>query len=524
MHYVRACPSQVARPRPIEGMHRAMLEDSLEFQITASGWEADRSASLHSFEILDTPRESDFDDIAKLASKITGAPIAVVNLVDTKRQFFKAEVGLGVRSTPLETAFCRHALLEEDVLIIPDATKDTRLNCNPLVTGEPHIRSYAGALMKTDDGYPIGTVCVLDYSVREFTEDQVEMLRFLARQAMTQMELRRTVSSQNRLLTRALSAERAKANFERVVRQASDFIGIADGEGKVVFLNDAARDLVGLATGDDIPSSVMEYIAEADHELFREQVVPVIKSGESCEKEIRLKHFGTGNVVPALYTMFPIREDGGDIIGYGVVTKDMTEMKAEEERRADMMGEAAHRIKNTLSIVQAIVSQSLRASGTVADVKDVITKRVAALAKAQDVLTSAEDAMADIGDVVSSALAPHDSGVGRFEIDGPTSRLTSRQALGLSLALHELATNAAKYGALSGDNGKVEIKWNVEEDGAFRFSWSESGGPQVSVPTRVGFGSQLIRRMVAPYFDGEAYLDYDPYGVRFTLSGKLISK
>ncbi len=132
--------------------------------------------------------------------------------------------------------------------------------------------------------------------------------------------------------------------------------------------------------------------------------------------------------------------------------------------------------------------------------------------------------MADIGDVVSSALAPHDSGVGRFEIDGPTSRLTSRQALGLSLALHELATNAAKYGALSGDNGKVEIKWNVEEDGAFRFSWSESGGPQVSVPTRVGFGSQLIRRMVAPYFDGEAYLDYDPYGVRFTLSGKLISK
>ena len=106
--------------------------------------------------MLDTPREADFDELAQVASEVCGTPIAVVNLVDTARQFFKAEVGLGVQLTPLETDFCAHTLLEEDILVIPDATKDSRLDCNPLVTQEPHLRAYSGALLKTGDGMPIG--------------------------------------------------------------------------------------------------------------------------------------------------------------------------------------------------------------------------------------------------------------------------------------------------------------------------------------------------------------------------------
>lgn len=499
-----------------------LAEELNDFALTPSGWDEEaRSAALHSFNILDTPREHDFDDIAKIASHICGSPIAVVNLVDTKRQFFKAEVGLGVRSTPLETAFCRHALLEQDVLVIPDATIDHRLNDNPLVTGEPHIRSYAGALLKTADGHPIGTVCVLDYRVREFSDDQVEMLRFLARQAMVQLELRRTVAAQQKLLSRTRAAEQQRANFERVVRQASDFIGIVDPQGKVLFLNDAARDLVGLQAEEPLPPDVMDYIIEADHQLFKEQVVPAVKSGQSCEQEIRLRHFGTGEVVPALYTMFPMRDDEADVIGYGVVTKDLTQLKAEDARRDGMMAEAAHRIKNTLSIVQAIVSQSLKRATTVEDAKAVISDRVAALAKAQDVLTATDGAVADISDIVASALAPHDAGANRFSVKGSARHLEARQALGLSLALHELATNAAKYGALSADDGKVEIEWTIGDDGAFKFNWTERGGPLVKTPIKTGFGSQLITRMVSPYFAGSAALEYHPEGVCFTLRGTL---
>ena len=158
-----------------------------------AGWEARRVEALQRYEILDTPPEPKFDEIAKLAADICGTPIGVVNLIDEGRQFFKAEVGLGVRSTPLETSFCAKAILEEDFLLIPDATADARFACNPMVTGAPHLRFYAGALLKTSDGFPIGTVCVLDYESRALTELQQRTLKVLARQVMDQLELRLTL-------------------------------------------------------------------------------------------------------------------------------------------------------------------------------------------------------------------------------------------------------------------------------------------------------------------------------------------
>ncbi|MBD9388460.1 PAS domain-containing protein [Agrobacterium sp. AGB01] len=486
--------------------------------------EEQRSAALHSYDVLDTPREEDFDDLARVASEICGAPIAVVNLVDTTRQFFKAEVGLGVRSTPLETAFCRHALLLEDTMVVPDATKDPRFDCNPLVTDAPHIRAYAGALLKTPEGLPIGTVCVLDYNVREFSDQQIRMLRFLAKQTMTQLELRKRIALQRRLLLRTRKAEQEKTNFERVVRQSSDFIGIANERGEVVFLNDAARALVGLASDVQPPKSVIDYLAEADKAAFLEEIKPAIKSGNSCEQELRLRNFATGVEVPALFSMFPIKDGDGQLIGYGVVTKDITAQAEEAERKAQIMAEAAHRIKNTLSIVQAIVHQTLKNSPTLEQGRDAIVKRVNALAMAQDILMGAGNSAADIMSVVTSALAPHEAGDGRLSWDGPDHRLEPPQAIGLSLGLHELATNAVKYGALSGDVGNVKITWTVEADGRFELQWTEQDGPPVVEPISTGFGSRLIRRMIGPYFTGETTLEFPPEGVRFRLTGKLPPK
>jgi signal transduction histidine kinase len=149
-----------------------------------------RLMALDRYEILDTPREESFDDVARLAADICGTPIGVVNLIGSGRQFFKAEVGLGVRTTPLETSFCAKAILEDDFLLVPDATVDPRFDCNPLVTGDPQLRFYAGALLKTKDGYPIGTLCVLDVAPKQLTELQQRTLRILAKQVMDQLELR----------------------------------------------------------------------------------------------------------------------------------------------------------------------------------------------------------------------------------------------------------------------------------------------------------------------------------------------
>ncbi|MET0241061.1 MAG: ATP-binding protein [Sphingobium sp.] len=152
--------------------------------------EARRLRALERYDILDTPREKAFDDIAQLAADLCGTPIGVVNLIGEGRQFFKAEVGLGVRETPLETSFCATALLEEDFLLVPDATLDGRFACNPLVTGEPHLRFYAGALLKSPEGLPIGTLCVLDHQPRALTPLQQRSLSVLAGQIMTQLDLR----------------------------------------------------------------------------------------------------------------------------------------------------------------------------------------------------------------------------------------------------------------------------------------------------------------------------------------------
>ncbi len=483
--------------------------------------ESERSAALHSYDVLDTPREAEFDELARVASDICGTPIAVVNLVDTTRQFFKAEIGLGVRSTPLESAICAHALLEEDIMVIPDATRDKRLECNPLVTEAPHLRAYAGALLKTAAGLPIGTICVLDYQPRQFTETQIRMLKFLARQTMAQLELRRRVAAQRALLIRAKRAERDRAHFERIVRQASDFIGMADRSGKVVFLNEAARDMLGIDAGAVVPSHVDGFIAEEDLHSFRQEVVPLIRSGESFDREIRLRNFRTGETFPALYTMFPLRSADGEIVGYGVVTKDISEQKKEEERRAHLISEAAHRMKNTLAIVEAIVSQTLKNASSLEHGRQSISNRVRALAQAQDILCAAEGTAADIITVIESALMPHDPGDLRVRYAGPSHPLSAAQSLGLSLAIHELATNAAKYGALKGDSGNVEIGWTVSGDGDFFLEWKENGGLPVVAPVATGFGSKLIQGLVAPYFGGTAVHEFLPDGVRFTLAGKL---
>jgi len=134
--------------------------------------ESGRLQSLRSYGILDTPPETAFDDLTRIAAHVCETPIAVVNLIDEGRQWFKSEIGLGVQETPLEPSICAHAILQPGVFVVPDTLEDARFRNNPLVTGEPHLRFYAGALLKTPEGHALGTVCVLDYRPRQLSDDK----------------------------------------------------------------------------------------------------------------------------------------------------------------------------------------------------------------------------------------------------------------------------------------------------------------------------------------------------------------
>jgi two-component sensor histidine kinase len=169
--------------------------------------ESARLAALRSHRVLDTPPEPEFDALVHLAARVCRAPVAWISLIDERRQWFKAEVGLGIRETPLDRSICLSAMLEPGVTVVPDLTEDPRFAANPLVTGEPHLRFYAGAVLRTPGGLPLGALCVLDHVPRELTEDQAFTLTTLAQQVMSQLELRRAIAERDDLLEASRKVE-----------------------------------------------------------------------------------------------------------------------------------------------------------------------------------------------------------------------------------------------------------------------------------------------------------------------------
>lgn len=201
-----------------------------------------------------------------------------------------------------------------------------------------------------------------------------------------------------------------------------------------------------------------------------------------------------------------------------ILFKDITDRRRAEEERQALSAELSHRLKNTLAMVQAIASQSLRQAETVKEGREAVAARLGALARMQDILTDAPREGAYLRDVLDAAIAPHQSLDGRIQISGPQVRLTPQQVLGISLAVHELSTNAVKYGALTNGTGCIDMRWTCSGSD-FRFIWSESNGPLVNAPNRKGFGSRLMEQIVGSYFDGTGAIEYNPAGLRFQLVG-----
>jgi two-component system, NtrC family, sensor kinase len=172
--------------------------------------ESARIAALQKYAILDTEPEQTFDDLVLLASFICDAPIALISLVDQDRQWFKAKVGVTVSETPREIAFCASAIRQPDVFVVPDTLNDERFRNNPLVTSEPNIRFYAGAPLINEDGFALGTICVIDRTPREFGASQQAALKALSRLVLAQLEFRR-----NLLLLKEALNDRAKEEHER---------------------------------------------------------------------------------------------------------------------------------------------------------------------------------------------------------------------------------------------------------------------------------------------------------------------
>ncbi len=205
--------------------------------------EAERVAELRAIGILDTLPEQAYDDVTRLASYVCKTPISVISLIDEDRQWFKSKVGIDVSETPRHLAFCNHAIMQDDLFVVEDATKDERFANNPLVTGGPEIRFYASCPLITENGYGVGTVCVIDRVPRQLSAEQRDCLQSLGRQVMAQFELLQHV----RELEKAQAAlQQSEAKFRDVIEFLAEGVLLIDLETQTILrANRACEILLG---------------------------------------------------------------------------------------------------------------------------------------------------------------------------------------------------------------------------------------------------------------------------------------
>jgi PAS domain S-box-containing protein len=617
-----------------------------------------RLAALRAYKVLDTLEEPAFDEIAQAVARLCGAPMAAVSLVDEARQWFKARVGLGVRETSRDVSFCAKAMLGDAVYQVPDAASDPRFADNALVTGEPHVRFYAGAPIKSPEGAPLGALCVIDTRARPggLNSDQAMMLDLLARQVEAQLRLRLVVERQadaahtqaeqiaaaarreERLISALGSAEvgwwdwevqsdRVYGNADMARLFGVSEEGLRDGLPREVFFvnihpgdrgwlretvqeavatgapfradyrvvrpdgeswvsargqclfndrgepwrfpgvaiditdkkvteqqlrdSDAARELalnaaqlgrfdhspltgqrfydaralqmVGMSA-DEIQDmeAVLNHVHPEDRDRMREALARAVDPERSgpLRETYRIVRPHTGEQ-RWLRVVGKSHFRDGQCVRFMGVFEDVTEAKQAEEHRRFLTNELNHRMKNTLAITLSLVDNSLRAATDAASAREDIGGRIQALGRANDLLTADNWAAASVTQIVADLVRALSLPKRRVDLDGPAVRLGPTAALQLSMALHELATNALKYGAMANDTGRIAMRWGLEahDDGQrFRFSWTETEGPPVEPPTRTGFGSRLIQRATAAAFSGDVSLEYRPEGVVWTLT------
>lgn len=296
-----------------------------------------------------------------------------------------------------------------------------------------------------------------------------------------------------------------------IIASTDDAILSADLDMTITSWNRGAERLYGYGAEEMVGWSVLTLIpedqGEEEYDLFRR-----IGLGEHVPPYETRRRRRDGTLVDVSLTVSPIYGGAGEIIGASKIARDITAKKQFERFQAMAMGELKHRIKNILSTVTAIARQTFVNGDDERDAVRTFDERLASLARAHDLLTTGNWEEADLRTVIDAALQPY--APDRFRIEGPAINVGAHAVTALTLAFHELATNAAKYGALSREGGIVCIRWHGSPDTVrFKLQWREEGGPDVVIPTRRGFGSKLIERLLAAELNGEVRLDFAPSGL-----------
>lgn len=308
-----------------------------------------------------------------------------------------------------------------------------------------------------------------------------------------------------------------------IVESSDDAIISKNLDGVITSWNKGAERLFGYRPEEIIGKPVTTLIAPDRHDE-EAHILSALRRGEHLAHYETVRLRKDGSPVWVSLTVSPLRDANGRISGASKIARDMTERRNADEHRKNLVRELNHRVKNTLAVVRSIASQTIGQASSLEDAARQFGARLVNLAKAHDVLTRESWAGADLANIVEDTVSLHTGGESRFRIEGPHVRLRPSSALAVAMALHELSTNAVKYGALSSATGRVDIVWGIEGNGEGRrltLRWMEHDGPPVVEPKRKGFGSRLIERALAQELGGEVHIAYEPSGVICTIDAPM---
>jgi len=320
----------------------------------------------------------------------------------------------------------------------------------------------------------------------------------------------------------------AEAHFRTLAENIPILCWMARPDGHVFWFNPGWYEYAGGDIARHGGRSWAEAVEPSIRPLVEARWRHSVESGEPFDMTFPIRG-ADGTYRPFLTRGTPMRDEAGRIVRWFGTNTDVSRQLQDQERLRLMVNELNHRVKNTLATVQSIIALSLRGVDVPGPVRETLTNRVLALSKAHDVLTDEQWSGADLREIVQQAAEPYQTeGEARVRLDGPPVRLPPRTAIAIALALHELSTNAVKYGALSTAGGRVDLSWKVQPDldgsAKLRLDWRESGGPPVQPPKRAGFGTRLIERGLSTDLQGRVAIEYRPDGVVCAIEAALPSE
>lgn len=442
--------------------------------------EEKRSSIIHQYEILDTDAEESFDNLAKLATQICDTSSAQINFIDKNRQWSKANIGWGSPELPLETSFCVHAVDSgNSLMVVPDARKDERFKDNPLTKTDPSLRFYVGAVIKSYNDYPIGTICVFDSKPKKITDKQLEALQILSNEVETHLKLRIDRSQLNESL-----AHENRLNQEIIQNLPLNFF-MYNSEFELVRWNENCIETTGYSE-QEMKQMRPDQFFDSDNRSFITDNIEEVFNGKQVTFEADIIN-KDGSSIPFIFSASRFKtNDQSYLIGTGqdITQQKETQLHLEESlhEKEILLTEIHHRVKNNLAVISGLIQlETLDLEETEVNKKLLNTSlRIRSVAKIHEIMYQTENFTHVVFENVVESIANYIKNTYPKSDDIPlifkAERLTLNvnQAVPCGLIINELLTNAWKHAYPTEEKGVIELELN-EENGLITLRIADQG-------------------------------------------------